>query len=286
MACDKAYERYLQSGAWAKKRAERLSIDSHKCQVCGAEAEEVHHLTYNRLGKESMDDLVSLCKKCHAKAEELYDPKIYPWAMASRTLTPNTFMAALRLDTVTLAPVVFDYLKEAGGGGNFPALMRLRQPENDESRTYWAVLQKAVDALCRKRYSKNCAFDRQSMLLQALTNRVASVGVQQIEHEVRNLTQAALCDLVHGRYKALGKWTLTAKDLGITDSTLTKLKGDNGSSFGPFLRESVMFYCAADAAAGIHPPSGFACLTEGDYKQLNAFADYMSALTDEEYLLS
>ena len=32
---------------------------------CTNEAKEVHHLTYERLGKEWLDDLQALCRKCH-----------------------------------------------------------------------------------------------------------------------------------------------------------------------------------------------------------------------------
>lgn len=67
---------------------------------------------------------------------------------------------------------------------------------------------------------------------------------------------------------------------------MDKLKSDNGSSFGPFLRETVLYYCATDAAAGIRPVEGFTCLTKDDYRRLNAFADYMCHVSDEEYLLS
>lgn len=206
--------------------------------------------------------------------------------MSAKDLTPNTFMAALRVDTVTLAPKVFDYLRQTGGGGNFAQLMRFRQPDSEGSRVYWAALKRAVDALCRKRYSLNCVADRVDMMLSTIANRVASVGCQQIEHDLRNLTQAQLYDLVHDRYKVLGKWTLTAKDLGVTSGTLSTLKADNGSSFGPFLRETVLFYCAKDAAAGILPVEGFACLTNEDYRWLNTTAEYMRTVSEEEFILS
>jgi 5-methylcytosine-specific restriction endonuclease McrA len=62
------YNRYLQSGAWQIKRYEVLSRDLHMCVECGETAEQVHHLTYERVGYEALNDLVSLCVACHQTA--------------------------------------------------------------------------------------------------------------------------------------------------------------------------------------------------------------------------
>lgn len=59
------YNAYLRSFAWAVKRGEALKRDAYQCQNCFAPAEEVHHLTYENVGREPLSDLVSLCKSCH-----------------------------------------------------------------------------------------------------------------------------------------------------------------------------------------------------------------------------
>lgn len=166
-----AYDRYIHSAAWREKADARLEKDKHICRVCGKAAADVHHLTYDRFGHEDMDDLVSLCRNCHEKAEELYDPAVIPWAMD---------------------------MKKAGGN--------------------------------------NAIF---------------------------------------------GKWKDVVAELGISNGTLTKLKTDDGTSFGPSLRESVLYYCGLDAAAGIAPLDGFKCLTDEDYARLNALADYMRSVSGE-----
>ena len=61
----KEYLEYLQSPHWQEKRAEALDRDSWKCQICGSEAEQVHHLNYTNKGNEYLFELVSFCKKCH-----------------------------------------------------------------------------------------------------------------------------------------------------------------------------------------------------------------------------
>ena len=58
------YYLYLKSNAWEIKRKHRMIIDTYTC-VCGSPAEHVHHRTYDNIGKEAMDDLVSMCRPCH-----------------------------------------------------------------------------------------------------------------------------------------------------------------------------------------------------------------------------
>ena len=273
-----AYDRYIHSAGWRRKAGQRLEMDGRVCQVCGREATEVHHLTYDRFGNEEMSDLVSLCRKCHNKAEELYDPSIIPWAMEEKKPEGNNFMAAMRADAAKLAPVVFEYLKEVLGEG-FDGLMRLRQPEDKEGKKYWGVLKRAVDALCRKRYSRNCVEDRTDILMGTISNRVAVICMQQIEHDVRNSIQTDLHDTVMTHYRLFEKWKAVAADLGITKGTLDTMRRDDGTSFGPSLREAVLYYCGLDAAAGIRPLTGFECLTTEDYERLNALADYMVSVS-------
>lgn len=272
------YDRYIHSVAWRDTANRRLDQDSHVCQVCGGDATDVHHLTYDRFGHEDMNDLVSLCRRCHEKAEALYDPAIIPWAMDEVKPEGNNFMAAMRVDAMTIAPVVFDYLKQARGD-SFDALMVLRQPDDAEGKKYWSVLKRAVEALCRKRYSRNCVADRLDMMVGTVTNRVTAICLQQIEHYIRNGIQASLHDVVMTEYAIQGKWKSVANQLGISNGTLQTLRRDDGSSLGPSLREAVLYYCGLDAAAGIPPVPGFNCLTEADYIQLNTLASYMVSVS-------
>jgi hypothetical protein len=63
------YEEYMRSPQWRRKRKQRLKLDGYACQKCGKTSKEyrleVHHLTYDRLGHERMEDLQSLCVLCH-----------------------------------------------------------------------------------------------------------------------------------------------------------------------------------------------------------------------------
>lgn len=65
------YAAYMKSPEWKKNRYPALVRDGFKCAMCGtAKNLVVHHITYERLGHEDMDDLITLCKDCHAKVHE------------------------------------------------------------------------------------------------------------------------------------------------------------------------------------------------------------------------
>lgn len=63
-----SYADYLQSPHWRDDvRPAALERAGHKCQVCGKENKtlNVHHNTYERLGRELPTDVVVLCQDCH-----------------------------------------------------------------------------------------------------------------------------------------------------------------------------------------------------------------------------
>lgn len=60
------HKRYLRTDAWSKKKALVRLRSREWCERCGKKkGEEVHHLTYDRLGDELLTDLVHLCGACH-----------------------------------------------------------------------------------------------------------------------------------------------------------------------------------------------------------------------------
>lgn len=273
---DAEYAAYIHSKDWRLKADERLKLDGGVCCVCGKKATDVHHLTYDNFRNERMEDLVSLCRQCHDKAEDFYSTE----AMDEVTPEGNNFMAAMRMDASVIAPQVFEYIRKARGM-DFDSVMSLRQPVDPEGKKYWTVLREAVKALCWKRYSRNCAADRMDMMMETITNRVRAVCLSQIEHTVRNAVQCSLHDFVMTEYMIQGKWKTVAESLGITVGTLSTIRKDDGTSFGPTLRETVLYYCGLDAVAGIKPLEGFSCLTDQDYKWLNDTAEYMKSIKED-----
>jgi hypothetical protein len=60
-------EEYLRSPHWRQTRLAALGRAGNRCQVCnGAKQLDVHHRTYERIGKEADGDLTVLCRECHA----------------------------------------------------------------------------------------------------------------------------------------------------------------------------------------------------------------------------
>ena len=70
------YDEYKSSPAWQRKRNAVIQRDGGQC-VCGAPATEMHHKTYNNLGKEPLSELVMLCNECHNRLhpDEPGDPR-------------------------------------------------------------------------------------------------------------------------------------------------------------------------------------------------------------------
>lgn len=60
------YEAYLRTTAWRNLSTAVKERDGYRCKLCGSRDElEVHHKTYERIGREDLDDLVTLCHRCH-----------------------------------------------------------------------------------------------------------------------------------------------------------------------------------------------------------------------------
>lgn len=69
------YNAYLQSKVWADRRYRVLRRDNNRCLGCNWTPTfkpefkylHIHHLTYDRVFYERLEDLVTLCKDCHKR---------------------------------------------------------------------------------------------------------------------------------------------------------------------------------------------------------------------------
>ena len=70
------YIEHIKGDKFKKLKMERLKLDDYKCQICFKQVDEktshCHHITYIRLGKESLSDLSTLCKECHEKLHDFH----------------------------------------------------------------------------------------------------------------------------------------------------------------------------------------------------------------------
>jgi hypothetical protein len=65
------YKEYLQTDEWKKRREKHLKVANYKCQLCNSGGNlNVHHRTYERVGREDFMDLIVLCEKCHSLFHE------------------------------------------------------------------------------------------------------------------------------------------------------------------------------------------------------------------------
>ena len=65
------YRAYMASTAWARRKAAYFQMHGRFCIVCGTTLGiHLHHLTYERLGRELDDDMRSMCEKHHAAVHE------------------------------------------------------------------------------------------------------------------------------------------------------------------------------------------------------------------------
>lgn len=72
------YPKYIKSNAWKRKRELALEFHGRYCRICNSTSSlTVHHLTYDRLGKEDIKtDLTVLCWSCHKEHHEELNSKI------------------------------------------------------------------------------------------------------------------------------------------------------------------------------------------------------------------
>jgi len=60
------YKRYMKTPQWRNKREVVLHRAQYRCQCCKKrEANQAHHLTYDRVGRERLSDLQAVCYHCH-----------------------------------------------------------------------------------------------------------------------------------------------------------------------------------------------------------------------------
>ena len=65
------YQRYLQSREWDWFRTRIIQMDGRCCRCWRTDRVlQVHHIDYTRIGAETLLDCLTLCIKCHEKADQ------------------------------------------------------------------------------------------------------------------------------------------------------------------------------------------------------------------------
>jgi 5-methylcytosine-specific restriction endonuclease McrA len=67
---DKKYKEYLLSDEWAQLKIDLFNHRGRCCEKCNRKKNlSVHHLTYENIYNEEPEDLIILCRLCHAKVQ-------------------------------------------------------------------------------------------------------------------------------------------------------------------------------------------------------------------------
>jgi len=73
------YKEYIQSDEWKALRQKRLEKDGLCCILCKASMWLIcHHLTYDNIFQEDINDLVILCHRCHVRVHRICPPRHIP----------------------------------------------------------------------------------------------------------------------------------------------------------------------------------------------------------------
>jgi hypothetical protein len=63
-------QEYYRSPEWQYTRRQKLEQVGNRCERCGKAGRlDVHHLSYDNLYDERMEDLKALCRDCHGPAD-------------------------------------------------------------------------------------------------------------------------------------------------------------------------------------------------------------------------
>lgn len=95
------YQKYLASREWALLKKEVKQRSGGRCERCHlGRYESTHHLTYERVGHEKLEDLLGICSACHQFLSGLteIDPLIE--AIRRKTKLLATLASALQVATI------------------------------------------------------------------------------------------------------------------------------------------------------------------------------------------
>ena len=70
------FEVYQISPQWKMIREKVISRQDGECYDCNSKVVDIHHLTYERLGDEKLDDLIGLCRFHHKYRHGLSRPNM------------------------------------------------------------------------------------------------------------------------------------------------------------------------------------------------------------------
>jgi hypothetical protein len=70
------YNDYLNTEHWKHFRKETLKFYNNRCVICSSEKNlNVHHKNYSNRGRETFNDVIVVCNKCHKEIHQMLDKR-------------------------------------------------------------------------------------------------------------------------------------------------------------------------------------------------------------------
>ena len=169
------YKDYMQSDEWKKKRMQRILLDGGKCVCCGCKGTppsysdlDVHHKTYERFGREDVEnDLVSLCREHHDFLHWIL-PFIKEESEAEKTILRDTLYKVFTDTEKRFAKRVAEKIEEAGAWAKI-----------DDVQNIIRSLQNSIpDQVCLHQYMPN--FTSVRSYAKAVGNELSAIRDEKI----------------------------------------------------------------------------------------------------------
>ena len=103
--CRQRYETWMASRSWLEQRRRwrEAFVAVHRvepsCAVCGTPWTlghgDLHHRSYDRLGRERVGDLVPLCRSCHGRVHQILE-STPSWRRIARSQASDEIVGRLR----------------------------------------------------------------------------------------------------------------------------------------------------------------------------------------------
>ena len=143
------YHRYLASREWALLKEQLRKRSKGRCERCWeGKYESTHHVTYERVGNEALDDLLAVCSACHkflsGKSDK--DPiKINLARNAQQAFNKANELSAVIMDLYVSAEIakLQDCDPLDPDGALWAAIMELNKPFSRFTETVdWFLMEK------------------------------------------------------------------------------------------------------------------------------------------------
>jgi hypothetical protein len=85
------FELYYSTPEWNRTRDRIFKRDKYKCQACSTKAECIHHIVYDRLGRENDMDLISLCISCHEAVHAYQNKQGFRYKLTPKEIATQAF---------------------------------------------------------------------------------------------------------------------------------------------------------------------------------------------------